>query len=166
MSLYTILRSLHRFYRDYDPNPRKKAEQIAHDQNLEVHAQSLEDDISSMIVALGDDLCVVLNSDHPQTRQTFSLAHELCHVLVHHGWHPPIYSRYSLRHLTAERQANSFAAQLLMPAPLMEDLVDEDLTAYQIAERLGLSVEAVTYRLLALNLTTPDVAMFFEEVPF
>jgi len=53
-----------------------------------------------------------------------------------------------------------------MPAPLMEGLVNEGLTAAQIAERLGLSFETVMYRLLALNLMTPDVAMFFEEVAF
>ncbi|MET9225682.1 XRE family transcriptional regulator [Lentzea sp. NPDC003310] len=53
----------------------------------------------------GDDPIVLLNAGTPGDRQRFTLAHELGHMVMHAVPHPD-----------QEKQANRFAAQLLMPA--------------------------------------------------
>ncbi len=160
------IRYLQSRYRRLDHSPRKKAERIAHDHGLEVHVAKLDGDVSSGIVRFGEYLCIVLNEDHPETRRTFSLGHELGHFFLHQGWTPPFYSRHSQRNMQAEREANAFSARLLMPSYLMQRLAQEYSLSTEIAEHLGMSVEAVTYRLLDLGLRTEDVDWFFEELPF
>lgn len=53
----------------------------------------------------GEDPIVMLNAGTPGDRQRFTLAHELGHMVMH-----------SVPHPDQEKQANRFAAQLLMPA--------------------------------------------------
>ncbi|WP_370945337.1 ImmA/IrrE family metallo-endopeptidase [Amycolatopsis sp. cg5] len=53
----------------------------------------------------GEDPLVLLNVGTPAERQRFTLAHELGHMVMHEVPHPE-----------QEKQANSFAAELLMPA--------------------------------------------------
>lgn len=53
----------------------------------------------------GEDPIVLLNAGTPGDRQRFTLAHELGHMVMH-----------SVPHPDQEKQANRFAAQLLMPA--------------------------------------------------
>jgi Zn-dependent peptidase ImmA (M78 family)/transcriptional regulator with XRE-family HTH domain len=55
--------------------------------------------------APGEDPVVLLNSGTPGDRQRFTLAHELGHMVMH-----------SVPHPDQEKQANRFAAELLMPA--------------------------------------------------
>lgn len=53
----------------------------------------------------GEDPLVLLNVGTPAERQRFTLAHELGHMVMHRVPHPE-----------QEKQANAFAAELLMPA--------------------------------------------------
>lgn len=53
----------------------------------------------------GEDPVVLLNVGTPAERQRFTLAHELAHAVLHPVPHPD-----------QEKQANAFAAELLMPA--------------------------------------------------
>lgn len=53
----------------------------------------------------GEDPVVLLNAGTPAERQRFTLAHELAHAVLHPVPHPD-----------QEKQANVFAAELLMPA--------------------------------------------------
>lgn len=65
---------------------------------------------------------VVLNSNAPPTRQTFTLAHELGHLII--PWHigtivdhvDPLEDPES-GYATIEEEANTFAAELLIPTP-------------------------------------------------
>ncbi|MBB5913930.1 Zn-dependent peptidase ImmA (M78 family)/transcriptional regulator with XRE-family HTH domain [Nocardia transvalensis] len=62
--------------------------------------------VDAVSCAPGDeDPLVVLNSGTPAERQRFTLAHELGHMVMH-----------AIPHPDQEKQANSFAAELLMPA--------------------------------------------------
>ncbi|MFC6091533.1 ImmA/IrrE family metallo-endopeptidase [Saccharothrix lopnurensis] len=60
--------------------------------------------------AAGEDPVVLLNSGTPGDRQRFTLAHELGHMVMHSTPHPD-----------QEKQANRFAAELLMPAADIRD---------------------------------------------
>jgi Zn-dependent peptidase ImmA (M78 family) len=73
---------------------------------------------------IGEDPLVLLNLGTPAERQRFTLAHELGHMVMHQVPHPE-----------QEKQANSFAAELLMPArQVREDLIGGQLTVLRLLE--------------------------------
>lgn len=66
----------------------------------------------------GEDTVVLLNRGTPADRQRYTLAHELGHMVLHQVPHPQ-----------QEKQANSFAAELLMPSrDIRADLTGGSLT--------------------------------------
>lgn len=100
----------------------------------------------------GRPVCVINRYDIEQ-RQRFTLAHELGHYILGHGEqidrteslyrNPKGYQDYS------ERQANAFAAELLMPERLVDFLIEEKemLSINKLAETLNVSQIAMQYRL-------------------
>jgi Zn-dependent peptidase ImmA (M78 family)/transcriptional regulator with XRE-family HTH domain len=64
----------------------------------------------------GEDPVVLLNAGTPPERQRFTLAHELGHMVMHQVPHPE-----------QEKQANRFAAELLMPFDQIGDQLRGDL---------------------------------------
>lgn len=68
-------------------------------------------------------ICLALNSKSPADRQRFTLAHELGHVLLHHGKFPD---------KAMENEADRFASEFLMPAKTIK----KDLTPPLSFERL------------------------------
>jgi Zn-dependent peptidase ImmA (M78 family) len=100
-----------------------------------------------------------VNASHAAVRQRFSIAHECGHFVLHHdsrhvielepqsAGDPPGYD------WQRERAANTFAAELLMPA----DWVRADAKAYsasRMATRYKVSEAAMAYRLANLRLAT------------
>jgi Zn-dependent peptidase ImmA (M78 family)/transcriptional regulator with XRE-family HTH domain len=72
----------------------------------------------------GEDPLVLLNLGTPAERQRFTLAHELGHMVMHH-----------VPHKDQEKQANAFAAELLMPAKLIRaDLSGGQLSVPRLLE--------------------------------
>lgn len=104
-----------------------------------------------------------VNSSHPNTRQRFTIAHEIGHLLLHRaeGFHLDDRFVFGLRSerssLAAdayEIEANQFAAELLMPEMfLRRDLGARELdpetddTIGELAGRYGVSTQAMTIRL-------------------
>lgn len=85
--------------------------------------------------------CIVLNArgknENPTVRR-FSLAHELCHLLVDWNRQEPIASISGYLHDTSlerERRANAFAVRLLCPESVVHAVVDQ--TAEQQVETLS-----------------------------
>jgi Zn-dependent peptidase ImmA (M78 family) len=96
---------------------------------------------------------------HPQNRQTFTLAHELYHHLVAEqgAWNGR--SRFhasssdqNCPEIREERQANRFAAALLMPSDSVRALLGQGLSTVQLADRCGVSADAMEIRLKELRL--------------
>lgn len=87
----------------------------------------------------GEDPVVLLNQGTPAERQRFTLAHELGHMVLH-----------SVPHPDQEKQANSFAAELLMPArDIRADLADGPLTIARLLDlkaRWKVSLWALLHR--------------------
>lgn len=98
---------------------------------------------------------IFVNSSYPKTRQRFILAHEIGHIVMPHK--PETYSciiRNNRRPM--ERDANRFAAELLMPQlmlePLWEQFRGNRQYRYQIvAEKLEVSAAALKARVRALG---------------
>jgi Zn-dependent peptidase ImmA (M78 family) len=100
---------------------------------------------------------VIVNSANPSTRKRFTLAHELGHILI--PWHLGSIidnvdlsdSSPSNSYWGMEKEANSFAAELLMPHVWVDQLLDdeEDLAAAHkaIAEDCGVSGLAAAIRM-------------------
>jgi len=119
---------------------------------LELKEWDLADDIAGCIVCRGDTYCIGVNRRHPLTRRRFSAAHELYHYLEH-------------RHLLAvstcfsarasadelhEREANRFAAELLMPAIWVKYYL-RYWSMQVLADTFGVSKPAVARRLQELG---------------
>lgn len=98
---------------------------------------------------------VFINASLNAPRQRFIGAHEFGHLALGHGgdFYCPTAERSA-----QEVEANRFAAALLMPASLVRALwlklegVRPGARARLLAERLGVSREALGYRLAALGL--------------
>jgi transcriptional regulator with XRE-family HTH domain len=123
--------------------------------------RALPDSLSALVVAVGEDgFAIGVNDEHSVRRRRFSIAHELGHAVLRHeasyyleytvedAWEPPGY-----RYLD-EREANSFAAALLMDERwVRQDFASgiRDLAA--LADRYEVSHAAMGFRLVNLGLT-------------
>jgi Zn-dependent peptidase ImmA (M78 family)/transcriptional regulator with XRE-family HTH domain len=74
----------------------------------------------------GEDPVVLLNAGTPGDRQRFTLAHELGHMVMHPVPHPE-----------QEKQANRFAAELLMPAQQIRDQLHGQIDVPLLLELKG-----------------------------
>ncbi|WP_125956803.1 ImmA/IrrE family metallo-endopeptidase [Novosphingobium sp. MD-1] len=121
----------------------------------------LEDDVSGWIeLEPSGDYRIVINSNHAPARKRFTAAHELGHYIYHRDLlgagtgdtrayraeHSPLpNAAIRPRH---ERQANTFAANLLMPAEAISRLRAQGIREIdEMAESLGVSSEALRIRL-------------------
>ena len=153
-------------------------EDIAQHHSLVLY-ESMEDEISGMLIPLkepklGKDWVILVNKDHSKTRQRFTLAHELGHLVLH-GYTTPHADRgYKLRYRNAssatgsvleEVEANQFAAELLMPEKALlkriegqgfeyvsQDEDEDDPKLAKLARDLKVSRQALMIRLSDLLL--------------
>lgn len=142
-------------------------EKIAQKLKLKVLYQSLKGDLSGCIIREDDHAVIGVNSFHSETRQRFTIAHELGHFLLHEG--EEVFVDHSFRinrrdgiskttQKPEEIEANIFAAQLLMPKRLLIkelsdgelDLTDDDQIA-KLAQKYKVSQQALSYRLANLG---------------
>jgi Zn-dependent peptidase ImmA (M78 family)/DNA-binding XRE family transcriptional regulator len=118
------------------------------------------DALSGFLLHVDSGPLIGVNGWHAEPRQRFTVAHELGHLLLgHHAdFHLDLSSSvmageppgYDWRH---ERAANSFAANLLMPAGLVRrDRVEGHMTPSKLAARYRVSEEAMGIRLSTLGL--------------
>lgn len=101
-----------------------------------------------------------VNSSDSVGRQRFTISHELGHMLIHSeyqdrpGWVydyrlPDMSHKKSVR----EQEADLFAAELLMPAELLKEQLDNNAgNVNEVANAFQVSTEALRYRLDFLNL--------------
>lgn len=87
---------------------------------------------------------IMVNIDHNIARQRFSIAHEIGHAYMQHG--PISFDSDTIKNRPhwQEVQANSFAAELLMPKVLLSRY--GQLSPAQIARLCNVSMEAAVIR--------------------
>jgi IrrE N-terminal-like domain len=94
---------------------------------------------------------IFVNEDHHIHRQRFTVAHEIGHFMLHRDRaEEGIQDDEFYRALAGplETQANQFAADLLMPWPLLKRLQDGGTTTVDdLARALAVSKQAMAYRL-------------------
>ncbi len=140
--------------------------EIAKRKGITIKYGALEEDMSGFLFTRTGQTVIGINAFHSPTRQNFTIAHELGHfVLKHHGeFFVDRKGRMINRDYKSglgidpiEREANAFAAELLMPEEdLVEILTDRNLDVededeiQEIAEKFGVSRQAMTYRIANL----------------
>ena len=111
-----------------------------------------------------------INALHPSVRQRFSIAHELGHLILHDETELQVdrHAFVAFRDLTSstaddprEVEANQFAAALLMPEQFLgrsvnelDDDLDFEAAITKLAQRFGVSEQAMTIRLTSLRWIT------------
>lgn len=94
------------------------------------------------------------NVSEPPVRQRFTVAHELGHFALGHEDAPRDAGNFQSSGDIRERQANKFAAELLMPASLVTQYYQNGFanSVEGLASMFGVSKDAMGYRLINLGL--------------
>lgn len=132
----------------------------------EVVYNNFNDEISGLLFREAGKLIIGVASEQSTVRQRFTIAHELGHALLHQMTNVHVDKNFTVMFRSAasstaqdvfEIEANTFAAELLMPESLLrEDLLtlklnmEDDKQLLMLATRYGVSTQALTYRLLNL----------------
>jgi Zn-dependent peptidase ImmA (M78 family) len=143
-------------------------ERIAKARGARIFYQSLNDDVSGFLYRDTNQTVIGVNTHHAPVRQKFTAAHELGHWLLHEQEQLHVDHEFRVRLRDdvssqgtdeAEREANLFAASLLMPRSFLEvDLADqeyvdllEDSGLQELARKYGVSSQALVNRLKNLG---------------
>jgi Zn-dependent peptidase ImmA (M78 family) len=111
--------------------------------------------LASAVLTITDDFnLIVVNTSYPRTKQRFSIAHEIGHLVMKH--HRSTFKCHN-ENSPMERSANRFAAELLMPIPTVKKLWDEYVANPEnrielIASKLDVSKAALRSRIRGLGL--------------
>jgi Zn-dependent peptidase ImmA (M78 family) len=141
-------------------DPKKCAERY----DVVVNGVSLEDNVSGLFMTKDSISYIVYNSDEVRQRQRFTIAHEFGHFMLHKNVKLFIdrASKVLYRNSASttgdslkEREANAFAASLLMPKILIEEEINKapknvDIVDY-LADRFDVSSLAMSIRLSNLG---------------
>lgn len=137
---------------------------VANRLGIHVHEFPFDDSVSGLLFVNGPLRVIGINESHHGHRKRFTLAHEVGHFVKHHLTTVDV----SEGHLGSfgdpggdplqERQANQFAAELLMPRVwILKDFETYGDRLETLVQRYNVSPQAMWYRLLEMGLVTPDV---------
>ena len=127
---------------------------------IKLNQAFLGSDVSGMIETSGKTFNLTVNALDPSTRQRFTLAHELGHYMLHRHligdgldddrtYRSTDVGKYhnTLIGLKQEREANRFAANLLMPRKTVDKYWAKDgATIESMADKFGVSQHAMSIR--------------------
>jgi Zn-dependent peptidase ImmA (M78 family) len=136
---------------------------------ISVQYAALDGDISGLLYKQGEKAVIGVNGLHATVRQRFTLAHEFAHFILGHKG-DFFLDRVILFRSTKskeansaqERDANAFAAALLMPEEMVQEEIqkeeylelDEEAVVGKLARKFEVSTQAMAIRLQKLGLTT------------
>lgn len=144
-------------------SPPVRIERIAKGLGLELRSGDLRD-VSGVLVRQGNSAIIGTNSTQSPQRQRFTIAHELGHFLLHEGITNHVDRSYRVNFRSAESaqatnveeiEANYFAASILMPKHMLDELsaeeaLDNDPMVKDLARRFQVSGLAMSLRLANL----------------
>jgi Zn-dependent peptidase ImmA (M78 family) len=145
-------------------------EKLAHALHVDIRKERTEVDISGFLFRGADKSAAIIgvNSRHHTNRQRFTIPHELGHFMLHtvdqvhvdRGFEVRLRNDESSRGTDIdEKEANLFAAELLMPKAFVErdlagiEAVDlmEEKTIKSLANKYKVSTHAFAFRLAYLG---------------
>ena len=144
--------------------------QIASALDIRVQFEPAEDELSGFLLRdLNRQRAIIgVNDRHPENRKRFTIAHELGHYLLHEQEKLHVDRRFQIQRRDEtsskgesedEKEANLFAAELLMPVQFIKrDLaegealdLEDDTVICRLAEEYKVSMQAMTFRLAYLG---------------
>lgn len=149
-------------------------EGIAGNFGATIRVEKLDGDVSGMLItsSKSSKKVILINKDNHENRRRFTVAHEIAHLIMHKGedevfvdsrGSATLYfrSKESVNQIPlAERQANEFASCILMPQKALLNYIknnpidiNDDTSVKIMANRFGVSVQALSIRLARLKLT-------------
>jgi Zn-dependent peptidase ImmA (M78 family) len=140
-----------------DPKLPVPVQQIAEDLlGLQVLEDSALGDVSGALLPAARE--IRLNAIEAETRKRFTLAHEVGHWICHclDRSDRPVFCRHQDLALATdralEREANLFAAELLMPEPDLRAAFRDQSDLKELAAEFGVSPLAMQWRLYSFAL--------------
>jgi Zn-dependent peptidase ImmA (M78 family) len=147
--------------------PPVPVEKLAKALGVRVEYNPFDDELSGMTFLREGRPVIGVNANHLPNRQRFTIAHELGHVLLHRDELDAavlIDKNFIPRDAVSaegtdplERQANSFASELLMPAAFVRRILSESTRDLQdddyligLAKRFRVSLAAFQFRLQSM----------------
>ena len=142
-------------------------DQVAQYLGIQVDEADLGEECSGMLVRDEESAVIGVNVKHHEHRKRFTIAHEIAHFVLHGGEayidEPPHIDFRAADSGSGtqqeEKEANQFAAALLMPADQVRAAVAEqpfdptqDDELPNLAQRFKVSPQAMTTRLIHLGL--------------
>lgn len=144
---------------------------VARSLGVPIRHDVLPKEVSGFLYRQGDDALIVVNGKQPETRQRFTIAHEIGHLILDHKRDEIHVDKNFLIKFRSDHpsnagdleeiHANAFAAALLMPHSMMqkelkryesgEAMDDSVLTA--LTEKFEVSMQALLIRLNTLGHT-------------
>jgi Zn-dependent peptidase ImmA (M78 family) len=138
--------------------------------DLQVQYEPAEDELSGFLLRdLSRQKAIIgVNKDHLPNRQRFTIAHELGHYLLHDQGKLHVDRRFQIQlrdgnsskgESEDEKEANLFAAELLMPVNFVQqDLakvegvdLESDAIIAELAKKYEVSIQAMSFRLAYLG---------------
>jgi Zn-dependent peptidase ImmA (M78 family) len=123
---------------------------------LEVIEEPMDDDMSGFLEIRSGRWVVGVNAFHHLNRKRFTIAHEIAHFLLHSDgkteFHDRTFARRTNDPSPMEREADQFAADLLMPADEVRQHIASGVTSLSaLASQFGVSALAMKYRVQNLG---------------
>ena len=123
---------------------------------LNLKFQILPPDVSGKLQKFNGQWTIIVNKSHSTNRQRYTIAHELGHYCLHKDFHEQFedttFFRKEKDWTSIEYEANSFAADILMPENAIESAINQGInTLSDLSIRFGVSLIAIKNRLLSLN---------------
>ncbi|MBA4300486.1 MAG: hypothetical protein C0433_10355 [Cyclobacterium sp.] len=129
---------------------------------IQVHKRKLGGEISGLLVIKDGRASIGLESEQGKERMRFTIAHELGHYILHRNLKSTFVDEVFARSGTSsqlEREANVFAASLLMPKELLINAIEHrgwsrigDDQIAELAKLFNVSGVSMTYRLVNLKI--------------
>lgn len=153
--------------RDAAPvHPNYLLEEMEFNDRYPVDVYGLAEALDIQVIEVEDraDGCLIIEKDPPsakihvssyvaKVRRRFTIAHEIGHLALGHHFEHTINRDVSPdRPWRVEREANQYAAQLLMPEKQTRLAFNAFETIEEMAEHFDVSLEALIYRLKDLRL--------------
>ena len=116
---------------------------------------------SGILTQVSDIWTILLNKEDAHTRKRFTIAHEIGHFLLHKTdtlfivdsfVSGETFYRTEASDLDMEKEANFFAASLLMPETKVRELFATFQNPSELANQFGVSEVSMTFRLKNLGL--------------
>lgn len=133
---------------------------IAQDLGFIVDKIELPNEITAKIEVHEDIKVIFVNSKHSESRQRFSVGHELGHYLSGHenfNMDTRLMANPDRKYLNPQYQqeyeADDFAAEILMPKKILKvDVEENKLSLTELVEKYEVSEQAMTIQLVNLKL--------------